>query len=93
VLSTLEWGDTDATATAATTAWATTPPVMPVSFVETIGKTILSGRDGDTQNIGNETTPGTFASHSRKESEGNVSSVLGLRPLTLWNHCCYIAEC
>jgi hypothetical protein len=41
VLSKLEWGDTNATATADTTAWAATPPVMPVSLTKTISKTIL----------------------------------------------------
>jgi hypothetical protein len=41
VLSKLERRNTNATATADTTAWAATPPVMPVSLTKTIGKTIL----------------------------------------------------
>jgi hypothetical protein len=39
VLRKFEWGN--ATDTVATTVWAATPPVMPVSLAKTIGKTIL----------------------------------------------------
>jgi hypothetical protein len=41
VLSKLERGNTNATATADTTALAAIPPVMPVSLADTSGKTIL----------------------------------------------------
>jgi hypothetical protein len=41
VLSKLERRNTNATATADTTAWAATPLVINVSLAETIGKTIL----------------------------------------------------